>query len=108
VCKPTMLGGLAVSVRIAMRAHSRGKRVVVTHALEGPVALAGCAALALALGDVAPRAGLWPHGALTAFPAAALPGFAGGVLTATERPGLGFTREERDRILALPEIEPAP
>lgn len=49
VLKPTLLGGLAVSLRIADVARDRGLPVVVTHAFEGPVGLAACAELALAL-----------------------------------------------------------
>lgn len=105
VCKPTVIGGIAASILLAGRARASGKRVVVTHALEGPVALAGCAALALALGGIASRAGIWPHAALDAFPPALLPGFEGGRLRRTGRPGLGFTPEERGRFLDLPMIE---
>jgi L-alanine-DL-glutamate epimerase-like enolase superfamily enzyme len=104
VCKPTALGGLAPSMDLAIRAHARGKGVVVTHALEGPVAMAGCAALALSLGAIAPRAGIWPHEALGAFPDVGLPGYSAAVLRATDRPGLGFTEDERRLLLALPRV----
>jgi L-alanine-DL-glutamate epimerase-like enolase superfamily enzyme len=71
VLKPTLLGGLSACVSLAARAARAQKRVVVTHAFEGPVALAACAELALALGSANAEApGLDPHAALSAFPAA--------------------------------------
>ena len=73
VLKPTEIGGLARSLRLAERARAAGKRVVVTHAFEGPVALAACAELALALGSSALPPGLDRHAALGAFPAMAVP-----------------------------------
>lgn len=104
VCKPTVLGGLLVVRDLAQRAAAAGKGVIVTHALEGPIALAGCAALALALADVAPRAGLWPHDALAAFPEIGVPGLRRGVLRASDSLGLGIAPRERSRILGLPRI----
>ncbi len=105
VLKPTMLGGLRACADVAQRAHRSGKGVVVTHSLEGPVGLGGCATLAISLGNIAKRAGIWPHDALAAFPAVALPGDAAGTLTAHGLPGLGFAEEQRRRLLALPRID---
>jgi o-succinylbenzoate synthase len=59
ILKPTALGGLGRCLRLAARSASRGRQVVVSHALEGPMGWAACAHLALALGS-APAAGLWP------------------------------------------------
>lgn len=50
VLKPTVLGGLRASMGIARRARALGARIVVSHALESPIALAACAHLALAIG----------------------------------------------------------
>jgi O-succinylbenzoic acid--CoA ligase len=66
VLKPTLLGGIEVCQRLAARARERGIGIVVTHALEGPVGTAACAALALAIGGDR-AAGLGPHSALDAW-----------------------------------------
>jgi L-alanine-DL-glutamate epimerase-like enolase superfamily enzyme len=67
VLKPTLLGGLGRCVELARR-----KPSIVTHAFEGPVALAACAELALVVSrEWAP--GLDVHAALGAFPAVDLP-----------------------------------
>ena len=62
VLKPTLLGGFAPCLALALLARLAGKRVVITHCLEGPVGTAACAELALALGGT--TAGLAPHAAL--------------------------------------------
>lgn len=100
-CKPTLLGGLHATRALARAAASRGLGVALTHALEGPIALAACAALALALADVAPRAGLWPHVGLGAWPEIE-PAVRGPRLVGSAAPGLGLTDEERARLLELP------
>lgn len=72
VLKPTVLGGLLRCRALAAEASEAGLEVVVSHALEGPVALAAAAELALSL-DPAPRAcGLAPHAGLSSWPAVAL------------------------------------
>ncbi len=63
VLKPTLLGGLDRCHRWAGRAHAAGKSAVISHTLEGPIARAACAHLALALGPNVP-AGLGEHPAL--------------------------------------------
>lgn len=74
VLKPTLLGGVTRCLSLATLAARRGKRSIVTHAFEGPVALAACAELALTLEkDTAEAAGLDLHGALSAFPSARVP-----------------------------------
>ncbi len=100
-CKPTLLGGLHATRTLARAAASRGLGVALTHALEGPVALAACAALALALVDLAPRAGLWPHVGLGAWPDMD-PAVRGPRLLLPSAPGLGLGEEERARLLELP------
>jgi len=62
VLKPTLLGGLGRCHALARRAKDQGLRAIVSHALEGPIARAACAHLALALGPEA--AGLGDHPAL--------------------------------------------
>jgi len=60
VLKPTLLGGLARSHRMAHEAAAAGKSVVISHTMEGPIARAACAHLALALGPTV-AAGLGQH-----------------------------------------------
>lgn len=69
VLKPTVLGGLIRCAEVAARAARAGKRIVISHAFEGPVALAAAAELSLALdARWQPAAGLDLHPALAAFP----------------------------------------
>lgn len=63
VIKPTLYG-LVRSLEIARRARAAGREVVISHALEGEIARASCAHLALAIGGRAP--GLGAHPALRA------------------------------------------
>lgn len=66
VLKPTLLGGITETLTLAREAPSFGKAAIVTHAFEGPVALAACAELALAIAG--PYAhGLDDHAAIAAF-----------------------------------------
>ena len=94
VLKPTLLGGLLRCRALARRARARDRRVVVTHAFEGPVALAGVAALALALGA---EAGVDRHAGLAAFPPASFSEIPldGDTLVPATRPGLGVSFTER-------------
>lgn len=62
VLKPTLLGGLMRCWKLAQRARAKGRVVVISHALEGIIARAACAHLALAVGGAA--AGLGDHPAL--------------------------------------------
>ncbi len=59
VLKPSLLGGLLRCHELAERAREAEKRVIVSHLMEGPIARAACAHLALALGGEA--AGLGEH-----------------------------------------------
>ncbi len=68
VIKPSWFG-VSAALALAQRAFAAHKDVVVTHAFEGPVALAACAELALAISRLGPaRApGLDHHAALAGF-----------------------------------------
>jgi L-alanine-DL-glutamate epimerase-like enolase superfamily enzyme len=90
VIKPAVLGGLSAAAAWAGRARRAGAVPIVSHLLDGPVALAAYAELALALaspGD--PAAGLGLHAGLAALPAAAAPQLAGGLHLESHRGGLG-------------------
>lgn len=62
VLKPTLLGGFAPCLALALLARLAGKAAVVTHCLEGPIGTAACAELALAIGGAPP--GLASHAAI--------------------------------------------
>ncbi|MEZ4362284.1 MAG: enolase C-terminal domain-like protein [Kofleriaceae bacterium] len=71
ILKPTRLGGFAPCLALARAAAAAGKAAIVTHALEGPVAMAGCAELARALAPLqraAPAVGVDLHPGLAAWP----------------------------------------
>lgn len=84
VLKPTALGGAGACIRLARAARERGRDVVVSHTLEGPIGWAACAHLALALGG-ARAAGLWP----LPHQAAARPAISDGCILPASEPGLG-------------------
>jgi o-succinylbenzoate synthase len=58
VLKPTLIGGIDATLRLAARARSRGLKVVLSHTLEGPIGLAALAHVALAAAASSQRA-LW-------------------------------------------------
>lgn len=93
ILKPTRLG-LAKSLRWAKLAAQEGKAAVVTHALEGPVAMAACAELARALGGSQPElaVGLDAHPGLAAWPVRA-PQIFENEVRAVEEPGLGLAAQ---------------
>lgn len=93
VLKPALLGGLAASVSLARQAQSHGARVVVSHLWEGPVAMAACAALALALAPESLDAGLGRHPALEGWPRARSAAYDGCRLVTPRAPGLGIDWE---------------
>lgn len=89
VLKPALLGGHRACLDWAARARRAGARPVVSHLMDGPVALAAAIELALAMarpGDPAP--GLGAHDGLAAFPPLRVPQLAGQRLV-SHRPGLG-------------------
>lgn len=90
ILKPTRLG-LARSLRWAKLAAQEGKAAVVTHALEGPVAMAACAELARAIGGWQPElaVGLDAHPGLAAWPVRA-PQIFENEVRAVNEPGLGL------------------
>lgn len=88
VLKPTVLGGVLACRTLAREAHSRGVPAIITHTLDGPIALAAACALALAL----PRGlahGLAPHPALAAYPSAHVDAIDGFELATPATLGLG-------------------
>jgi L-alanine-DL-glutamate epimerase-like enolase superfamily enzyme len=90
VLKPTLLG-LGRARALAERALAHGKVAVVSHAFEGPVALAACAELALSLG-LQHACGIDRHAALSAFPPAHLAQLPeDGEIEPIPRAGLGLT-----------------
>jgi O-succinylbenzoate synthase len=88
VLKPTLLGGFSVVLPLAARARRAGRLAIVSHALEGPIGMAACAELALALGGNH-AVGLAPHAALVRWPLA-VPQLAADRVRAAGAPGLGY------------------
>ncbi len=89
VLKPALLGGQAACLDWAARARRAGALPVVSHLMDGPVALAAAIELALAMarpGD--PPPGLGAHDGLAAWPPVAIPQLQGQRLV-SHRPGLG-------------------
>ncbi len=92
ILKPAVLGGLWAAAAWAGRARRAGAVPIISHLLDGPVALAAYAELALALaipGD--PAAGLGLHAGLAALPPAAVPQLADGLHIESHRGGLGVS-----------------
>jgi L-alanine-DL-glutamate epimerase-like enolase superfamily enzyme len=87
--KPMLLGGLSPCLSLAARARARGVEPIVSHLVDGPIALAAAAALALALAPRRP-CGLDRHAGLAAWPAVPVPAIASDAIIATDRPGLGL------------------
>jgi L-alanine-DL-glutamate epimerase-like enolase superfamily enzyme len=103
VLKPTVLGGILICQHLAEHARAHGIEVNITHALEGPVAMAACASFALAL---APEhaVGLDRHAFLDAWPMSP-PQLAADAIVATNAPGLGL---DLDALLAAAENDERP
>lgn len=90
VLKPMLLGGCLPVMALAARARAAGADVVVSHLFDGPVALAACAHLAVALG--ATRAcGLDRHNGLQAWPEIDIPFVGQARITVPHQPGLGVS-----------------
>ncbi len=94
VVKPTLVGGLSGAMQLAAKARDANKRVVISHALEGPIGTAACAALAVAIGERDTAVGLAPHAALASWPIG-LPHLSPATLHASLEPGLGLDRLTR-------------
>lgn len=90
VLKPAELGGWFVTRTIASQAAARGLGVVVTHVMDGPIALAACCALACSLEAPPWASGLDAHPGLDAWPPWVVP-YLGedGVVRAPTVAGLG-------------------
>lgn len=89
VLKPTLLGGLARCWELARRAREADRVVVISHLLEGTIARAAAAHLALAIGGAA--AGLGDHPALDPLSDGLLAGWIDlGWITPPDMPGLGL------------------
>jgi o-succinylbenzoate synthase len=90
VLKPMLLGGALPALALAARARAHGADVVVSHLFDGPVALAACAHLALAL--AATRAcGLDRHNGLQAWPEIDIPFLGQAHVAVPLQPGLGIS-----------------
>jgi o-succinylbenzoate synthase len=90
VLKPMLLGGCLPAMALAARALARGADVVVSHLFDGPVALAACAHLAVAL--AATRAcGLDRHNGLQAWPEIDIPFVGQARVAVPHHPGLGVS-----------------
>lgn len=88
VLKPAALGGALACMRLASVARGSGADVVVSHLLDGPIAFAAAAELALALGG-ARAAGLAPHAGVAAWHGAHVAALGAIELVPHDRPGLG-------------------
>jgi len=118
VLKPMALGGAARCLALAAQARAGGAGVVASHLLDGPVAYAATATLALVLaamgrgddGGGVLAAGLGPHPGLAAWGGTsdgAPPLLHGAVLQPAALPGLGL--EDRDDLVAsLRDRRPSP
>lgn len=90
VLKPAALGGLFCALELAARAAEAGLDVVISHLFDGPVALAACAELALALPRPPRACGLAPHAGLAAWPPLEVPQVGSAWLAPARRAGLGI------------------
>jgi len=80
-------------VRLGVRAQDTGRSVVVTHAFDGPIAMAAAAEVALALATRKPlrACGLDPHPGLKKLPKVAIPQLARrGRVIPSGRAGIGI------------------
>jgi L-alanine-DL-glutamate epimerase-like enolase superfamily enzyme len=89
VLKPMTLGGFSACLWWASRARDLGLDVAVSHAFDGPVALAASAHLALAVSTRTRGSGLSRHGGLGAWPAMDVPLIGRTEVVPTSIPGLG-------------------
>lgn len=91
VLKPALLG-FRRSRDLAMCAQSKGKGVVITHALDGPIGLAAACELALSLPLVPWSCGLDLHPGLSAWPSVPIPQLvqSPAFVSPSESLGLGF------------------
>ena len=88
VLKPMRLGGAVRCMQIAAAARAVGIEPVVTHMMDGPIALAAARALAFAL-QPALACGLAAHDALGSWPVPVHPHLRGAVAVPRREPGHG-------------------
>ena len=89
VLKPMAIGGVARAVRLTEAARSLGLDVVISHLMDGPIALGAYVALALRASRPDFACGLDRHSGLSAWPQLELPWLASSCVTAWREPGLG-------------------
>ncbi len=95
VIKPALVGGLLVGRKLALAAQARGLGVVITHLVDGPIALAAACELALSLPEPPLACGLFPHHGLTTWPGIQLPQLVQpGLITPSGLKGLGIKNSE--------------
>ncbi|APS00930.1 hypothetical protein BCY86_06340 [Pajaroellobacter abortibovis] len=100
VLKPALVGGLLMARALAEKAHQFGVEVVVTHCVDGPVALTAASQLALSLNRPPLACGLAKHKRLGIWKEREIAGFQQpGWITHTHRPGLGWSVEEKEAFL---------
>jgi o-succinylbenzoate synthase len=90
VLKPMLLGGFLPALALAARARAHGAGVVVSHLFDGPVALAACAHLAVALATTR-ACGLDRHNGLQAWPEIDIPFVGQARVAVPHQPGLGVS-----------------
>lgn len=66
VLKPALLGGLRCTLELAARLRAGGMTPIVSHLLDGPIALSACGALARAIGGPLAH-GVGPHPGLASY-----------------------------------------
>jgi len=92
VLKPTTLGGLFRCRELARRARAAGAEAIVSHTLDGPIALAAAAALAVTLREPRGAMGLDAHPGLGVWPNVDLHMLAERTIEPVDAPGLGLPR----------------
>ncbi len=90
VLKPTVLGGVLRTLHLARIAQQSGASVVVSHALDGPIARACAAEMCLTI-DTPKAAGLGEHAALEVWPAMRAASISQTALHEHHEPGLGLS-----------------
>jgi L-alanine-DL-glutamate epimerase-like enolase superfamily enzyme len=102
VLKPALLGGFSRALDLWNLAKSAGIATVTTHALDGPVGIAAAVEFARALPGASEACGLDLHPGLSRYPKLTMPHhICAGYVTRAQKPGLGFTEEDRQRWLTM-------
>ncbi len=91
VLKPMTLGGLLRARELARRARAAGAPAIVSHTLDGPIALTAAAALAVTLPEPRLAAGLGRHPGLGAWPEVELPALGKRTVLPVDGEGLGLS-----------------